>query len=140
MQETLFHNAQMYASRHHLQVAERLGFGIHGIVFVAEDNSKAGKTAIKAHQYPEAYLRERRVYERLQAAGVTEIAGFHVPELIRFDDELQVIEMTIDTRPYVLDFAGANLDIPPDFSEEVWSEWEADKREQFGSCWPEARA
>ena len=39
MEETLLQNARTYASRHQLQLAERLGFGIHGIIFVAEDNS-----------------------------------------------------------------------------------------------------
>jgi hypothetical protein len=43
-----------------------------------------------------------------------------------------VIEMTIVSRPFVLDFAGAYLDSPPEFSAEIWSEWEAEKRDQ--SC------
>ena len=47
--------------------------------------------------------------------------------------------MTIVTPPFVLDFAGARLDFPPDFSDEIWDDWEAEKREQFGSRWPEAR-
>jgi len=140
MQEALIHNAQIYASRHNLQLGERLGYGIHGIVIVAENKSKPGKTAIKAHKDSEAYVREREVYQRLGEAGLTEIRGFHVPELIRYDDQLRIIEMTIVTPPFVLDFAGARLDVPPDFSEEIWAEWEAEKREQFGSRWPEARA
>jgi len=75
------------------------------------------------------------VYERLREAGVTEVLGFHVPQLIRADDELSVIEMTIVTRPFVLDFAGAYLDARPEFSEEIWAEWESQKREQFGDGW-----
>ena len=47
MEEILIQNAQTFASQHQLQLAERLGFGIHGIIFVAEDKSKAGKTASK---------------------------------------------------------------------------------------------
>ena len=47
MEEILIQNAQTFASQHQLQLAERLGFGIHGIIFVAEDKSKAGKTALK---------------------------------------------------------------------------------------------
>ena len=140
MQEALIHNAQIYASRHNLQLVERLGYGVHGIVLVAEDKGKPGKTAVKAHEHFEPYLQERQVYQRLQEAGITAIMGFHVPELIRYDDELRVIEMTIVTPPFVLDFAGARLDFPPEFSEEVWAEWEAEKKEQFGSRWPEARA
>jgi hypothetical protein len=35
----------------------------------------------------------------------------------------------------VLDFAGAYLDKQPEFSEEIWAEWEAEKRELFGPRW-----
>jgi hypothetical protein len=140
MQEALIHNAQTYASRHNLQLVERLGHGVHGIVLVGEDKGKPGKTAIKAHEHFEPYVQERRIYQRLQEAGITEVMEFHVPELIRYDDELRIIEMTIVTPPFVLDFAGARLDFPPDFPEEVWEEWETEKKEQFGSRWPEARA
>ena len=55
MEEILVQNAQAYASQHELQLAERLGFGIHGIIFVAEDKSKAGKTALKVHRSAEPY-------------------------------------------------------------------------------------
>ena len=54
-------------------------------------------------------LRERAVYERLKQAGVTEVLGFNIPQFIRADDDLRVIEMSIVTRPFVLDFAGAYL-------------------------------
>lgn len=140
MEETLILNARAYATRHRLQLAERLGFGIHGIILVAEDNVKAGKTAVKAHRAEEPYRRERAAYERLRAAHVTEILGFHVPQLIRVDDALRVLEMTIVTRPFVLDFAGAWLDAPPEFSDEIWAEWEAGKRDQFEGRWPEVQA
>src|SRR5438445_8821620 len=98
MEEILIQNPQIFSSQHQLQLAERLGFGIHGIIFVAEDKSKAGKTALKVHRSVEPYLREREVYERLRDAGVSEILGFNVPQLIRFDDELRIIEMSIVAR------------------------------------------
>src|SRR6266496_2779392 len=120
MEEILVQNAQAFASQHELQLAERLGFGIHGIISVAEDKSKAGKTALKVHRSVEPYLREREVYQRLRDTGVSEILGFNVPQLIRFDDELRIIEMSIVTRPFILDFAGAWLDTPPDFPDETW--------------------
>jgi hypothetical protein len=139
MEPDSIQNAQAYVSRHQLHLAERLGFGIHGIIYVAKDNLKVGKTAIKAHNSVEPYLRERDVYKRLKDAGVLSIIGFRVPQLIRYDDALRVIEMSIVTRPFVLDFAGAWLDIPPDFSDEVWAEWEEEKRGQFGSRWPKVQ-
>ena len=48
--------------------------------------------------------------------------------------------MTIVTRPFVLDFAGAHLDAPPEFSEDIWADWEWEKREQFGAHWPRVQA
>ena len=140
MEAILVQNAQAYASQHQLQLAERLGFGIHGIILVAEDKSKAGKTALEVHHSAEPYLCEREVYEHLRDADVSEILGFNVPQLIRFDDELRIIEMSIVTRPFILDFAGAWLDSPPDFPDETRAEWEAEKREQFGTHWPRVQA
>jgi hypothetical protein len=54
------------------------------------------------------------------------------PAVDRADDELLGFEMTVVERPYLLDFAGAYLDTVPQFPDEVWAEWEADKREKFG--------
>ena len=79
------------------------------------------------------------IYERLKEAGVQNIRGFSVPQMRRFDGELCVIEMSIVTRPFVLDFAGAYLDAPPAFSDEVWEQWEKDKREQYEGRWPEVQ-
>lgn len=139
-QDFILTNALAYASRHQLELAERLGFGVHGIIFVAENKSKSGKTAVKAHREFEPYRRERAVYERLEQAGVTELAGFNVPQLVEADDGLRVIEMSIVTRPFVLDFAGAYLDAPPDFPADAWAEWEARKREEFEDRWPAVEA
>ncbi len=138
-QDFIQQNALTYASRHGLQLAERLGFGVHGIIFVAENKSKSGKTAVKAHYEREPYLRERAIYERLKNEGVTDVLGFNVPQFIHADDELRVIEMSIVTRPFVLDFAGAHLGAPPDFPDEIWAEWEAGKRELFDARWPEVK-
>jgi hypothetical protein len=48
--------------------------------------------------------------------------------------------MSIVTRPFVLDFAGAYLDAAPDFPDEVWTEWEAEKRDQFDNRWATVHA
>src|SRR5439155_17463747 len=80
------------------------------------------------------------IYLRLQQRRVKDIRGCEVPQILRFDDQLWAIEMTIVTRPFVLDFAGAYLDRAPDFPEEVWDDWRADKAEQFSDHWPEVQA
>ena len=140
MEEAVIQNAIAYASQRQLHLRERLGFGIHGIIYVAEGKSTGGKTAIKTHRETEPFLRELSVYLRLQDAQVSEILGFNVPQLIRADNVLHVIEMTIVTRPFVLDFAGAYLDAPPQFPDEIWNEWEIQKREQFGERWLKVRS
>ena len=69
--------------------------------------------------------------------GIGEIVGFNIPDLLGADDELRIIEMSLVARPFVLDFAGAYLDNAPEFSEEIWADWHAQKQEQFGRRWPE---
>lgn len=140
MDEILTQHLQTYARRYNLRLAEPLGYGIHGIVYAAERNVEPGNVAIKVHRSREVHERERDVYLRLRQAGVVEICGFNVPKLLRFDDELLAIEMSIVSRPFVLDFAGAYLNQRPEFSDEIWSEWEAEKREQFDARWPKVQA
>jgi hypothetical protein len=141
MEQILIQHAQAYATEHRLCLAERLGFGIHGLIFRAEGNPEKGNvaTAIKAHRLQEPFSRELAVYQRLKEVGVTKIQGFNVPQLLEHDDELWIIEMSIVTRPFVLDFAGAYLDVPPEFPDETWAEWEAEKLGQFDFRWPKVR-
>ena len=140
MEDIYIQNARTYTARHGLQLAERLGFGVHGIIHVAESNSNPGKTAIKIHRHTEPYFREREIYEMLKAAHISELCGFHVPQFLGADDELRIIEMTIVTRPFVLDFAGAYPGRRPDFPDETWERWEAQKRDQFDAHWPTVQA
>jgi hypothetical protein len=133
--------AREYASRNRLTLREMLGSGIHGQVRVLQGGITQGGTALKVYFEETFYRRELAVYERLKEAGIRELLGFAVPQLIRADDELLALEMTVVERPYVLDFAGAYLDqSAPQFDDEVWETWEADKREKFGLRWPEVQA
>ena len=99
---------QEYAYRCSLELTERVGFGQDGIVWMTTRPS-----AIKALRYAEHYSREVEVYERLRKHNIKQINGFSVPRMIRNDDELWIVEMTLVTPPFVLDFAGAALDRPP---------------------------
>jgi hypothetical protein len=114
-----------------------LGFGIHGTVFAAEDNTKPGFFAVKFHREQRPFERECRVYQRLREERTTRILGFNVPQLLRIDEEFRAIGMTIVRPPFLLDFADALLDEAPDFSEDVLRQWEEDKAEIFGERWPE---
>lgn len=110
-------------------------------MFFVRGEADPGGAAIKVFYHGEFFRRELLVYERLRDAGVREIRGLVVPQLIRADAELLVLEMTVVERPYLLDFAGAYLDdAAPQFDDEVWEPWEVDTREKFGERWPEVKA
>jgi hypothetical protein len=140
MDEEVIANAEAYFTRHGLRVVERLGFGIHGMVFLVEGNAEYLISAVKIHHERAPYRREQDIYERPAELAVTEIGGFETPRLLQADDDLMALEMTVVTAPYVLDFAGAWLDFPPEFPEEVWQDWNRKNEEQFGADWPEAKA
>ena len=133
----LVHRAQQYASQKGLVLAKPLGSGVHGSVFTAKNQTNTAKSAIKVHERERDFQRERDVYIRLQGLGVTDVCGCAVPELLAFDNELWILEMTVVTPSFVLDFGDANLDQPHDFSEEVLADWRADKQELFDRRWPE---
>jgi len=136
MNEILTRKARLYAAACQLELAEILGSGKDGIVLVAKHKGQPAEVAIKVLSFNEAYLREKQAYLRLKRLAITSVLGFNVPQLINSDDDLLTLEMTIVRRPFVLDFAGAYLDARPDFPEDVWADWEIEKREQFEDRWP----
>jgi|SRR6516165_6442677 len=137
--DELVARAQIYAAANQLELREQLGRGVHGIVFVAQSHVNRGRSAVKIHEGEKAFLRERDVYLRLQEHKVTKVGVCHVPQLLGWDDKLWTINMTVVKRPFVLDFGGAHLDQPPEFSEEVLADWRAEKQEQFGRHWAEVQ-
>ncbi|MBI3408167.1 MAG: hypothetical protein HY040_07410 [Planctomycetes bacterium] len=136
----LSQRADTFATREGLTLGDQLGSGVQGIVFSAKIQAEEGRLAIKVHNQGAAYCRERDVYLRLQNLAITNIHRCNVPELVDYDDELWILAMTVVKRPFVLDFGGAHLDRPLDFSDEVWADWRKDKHEQFGSAWPRVEA
>ncbi|PWU10927.1 MAG: hypothetical protein C5B50_24480 [Verrucomicrobia bacterium] len=139
MNEGLLPKIRLFAAQQQLELIETLGSGKDGIVLSAKHKMKPIAVAVKAFRWQEAYAREKVVYERLKGLSVTKIVGFNVPEMLWSDDALQIIETTIVERPFVLDFAGSHLDTRPDFSEEIWANWEAERREQFEDRWPKVQ-
>ncbi|MGD9853373.1 MAG: hypothetical protein AB7U20_00320 [Planctomycetaceae bacterium] len=64
------------------------------------------------------------------------MCGCRIPHIFANDDDLWCIELEIVSPPYVLDFAGAYLDTPLDFPDDVMAAWRAEKREQDEDDWP----
>jgi hypothetical protein len=138
--EELVRRVEQYVSRKGSVLGKQLGSGIHGTVFAVQNQTEPGRSAVKGYEQEAHYRRERDVYLRLHECAISQVRGCAVPEMVEFDDALWVIEMTIVTRPFVLDFAGAHLDQPPEFPEEAWADWRADKAEQFADQWPQVQA
>lgn len=126
--------------RHSLELGPQLGFGVHGNVFGIKNEVNAHRSAVKIHDRERHYLRERDVYVRLAEEELTVVLGCNVPRMLKFDNELFAIQMSVVSPPYVLDFAGAYLDQQPDYSEEVINEWRSEKADQFGDQWPKVQA
>ncbi|HEY4329242.1 MAG TPA: hypothetical protein VGN88_05865 [Phycisphaerae bacterium] len=121
---------QAYAINHALHLESKLGYGKDGTVFLS-----SAHTAVKVFVSQIPFDRELACYLRLHELEIDEIAGLAVPKMIEFDDTLLVIEMSIVRPPYILDFASAHLDYPPDFPQDVLDIWEQDRLEEFGSNW-----
>ena len=109
----------------------KIGFGQDGIVWVSDRG-----TAIKALEREKNYRNEVSCYQRLKQHSITKLHGFSIPRLIGFDDSLLVVEMDWVRPPFLLDFGKAHVDFAPDFSAEVWREWQAQRKELFGTRWP----
>ena len=128
-----------YKTRYGVPFVEgQLGAGKDGVVLMHRLT-----TAVKFFHSNENYTRELRAYRALRDAGTDQVLGLHVPQLIRNDDELRAIEMTVVTPPFLLDFASAYTDDELQwlgFTPEVWAEREAYWAEVFGERWPDAAA
>ena len=112
-----------------------LGHGTDGSVWRSNR-----KTAVKALARHRNYILEKLCYQRFKDEGVFRIEGFAVPELVGANDDLRVVEITIVTAPFILDFAKVSIDQPPDFDPEVIEEAERQNEERFGTeYWAKVR-
>ena len=131
----LIRRLELYAARHDLQLEGRLGGGTDGEVWGTDVS-----TVLKAFVLPKVYENEIACYHRLEERGIQSIGGFTIPKLERFDDELQVIELSTVKAPHLLDFGKAYLDRQHDFSDEAMADWQAQMDEIWGDYWPKIRA
>src|SRR4051812_3880297 len=105
--------AERYCSARRLTRESELGRGKDGAVW-----GTSRPSALKIHDQLASYLVERDAYSRLLDLGVRRIIGFAVPKLVEYDDGLLAIEMSIVSPPFIVDFASARLDEPPDLIED----------------------
>jgi hypothetical protein len=123
-----------YATQRGLSLKRSLGFGKDGWVYATNLF-----TAIKVYRSTSLFQAERDCYLRLQELNVVEVLGHAVPAFVAADDHLLALEMTLVQPPYILDFASARLDFPPDFPDDVLAQWELDRQDEFGPRWPHVK-
>ena len=70
MSDMALQNAAAYAAQHRLRLAERLGFGIHGTVLVAEHEGKQDRSALN---------KGAQLWQYFIAENVTFIKGCRPP-------------------------------------------------------------
>ncbi len=121
-----------YAIARGLTLPVSLGAGKDGTVYFASGPAKMTR-AVKVFQRSDLYHQELRVYRRLAHHAIESIAGHAVPVLVHHDNELGVLEMSVVTPPYILDFASAALDAPPDFPPHALRERERHWLSVFGT-------
>ena len=90
----LTYRAQHFVEMAGTSIEKQLGFGSDGTVW-----QTGRKTAIKVFERREVYLHELAVYERLLQRRIRRIGSYSIPVLIRHDDVLMVIEMTLVDEP-----------------------------------------
>ncbi len=97
--------------------SDPMGIGEDGIVW-----KSSRLTALKAFYREKNFLKELDCYERLAEFGVTEVAGFTVPELLGKCGQFLVLELGIVAPPRLLDFGKAYLDWPGPLPSDVLEE------------------
>jgi len=122
-----YDRAQRYAKSKGMTIEKLFGDGCDGYVLA----TSAG-TAVKAFNFPQLFCRELEIYEYLKRWDITEVHGFHIPKLVASNSDLSVIEMTVVSPPFVLDFVSARIEVPIEYDEE----WIARRMEEFEDDWP----
>jgi len=134
MSQTPFEN---YLTRNKLLIVGSLGHGKDGDVLKTDR-----KSAIKKLKTLELYRRELRAYKLLDELSIVELEGFALPRLLGYDENSLLIEMTIVTPPYLLDFASTHDEVELEhlgFTDEIWAEREQHWANIFGDQWPRVR-
>ena len=126
--------AEQYCESTGRSIERELGGGQDGLVLMTHQLS-----AIKAFRYAEQYARELKVYIRLQELKIQQIAGFTIPRLRQHDPTNWLIEMSIVSPPFVVDFVAAYVDEQPPFDRKIQRQALRKQRAAFGDKWPQVQ-
>lgn len=95
------------------------------------------ETVVKVHRYHERFQKELATYRRLAERKIVRLKGFEFPQLVNYDEELHILELSIVSPPYILDFVEVSLGKEPgNFDLE---RIETQQSKQFGNDWPDVK-
>jgi hypothetical protein len=134
----MLETSSQYELQYDVRFVDALGHGKDGNVLKTAEGQ-----GVKFFKDDTIYHRELRAYQILRRLDMDEINGFQIPRLIRSDDTLLAIEMTIVGSPFLLDFASAYTGDEVErfaFDEDVLDEREGHWKDIFGDDWPLVQA
>ncbi len=123
-----------YETRYGARFIDALGDGKDGFI-----RKTAQGHAVKFFHDSDSYRRELRAYLVLRKLSLDQVGGHQIPRLLRYDDQLMAIAMTVVKPPFLLDFAAAYTEAEVarfGFTTEVLEEREQHWSEVFGGLWP----
>lgn len=95
------------------------------------------ETVVKVHRYHDRFEKELAAYHRLAERKITRLKGFEFPQLVDYDEQMRILELSIVSPPYILDFVEVGLGKKP--SNFDLDRIEAQQSKQFGKDWPDVR-
>lgn len=122
-----------YCESRGIQTQDLIGYGLDGFVWKTNRASVA-----KVCRHANLFERELAVYQRLTQLGLHQLQGFRIPSLLDQDAERWVLELSLVSPPFILDFAAASLGKQP--AEMESAEWLDEKRRMFGADWADVRS
>jgi hypothetical protein len=121
-----------YCESRGIQTQDLIGYGLDGFVWKTNRAS-----VIKVCRHASLFERELAVYRRLSLLGLHQLQGFRIPSLLDQDAEQWVLELSLVSPPFILDFAAASLGKQP--TEMESAEWLSEKRRMFGADWADVQ-
>lgn len=95
------------------------------------------ETIVKVHWYHDRFQKELATYQRLVERKIARLKGFEFPQLVDYDEELHILELSIVSPPYILDFVEVGIGKrPPNFD---LDRIETQQSKQFGKDWPDVK-
>ncbi len=108
------------------------GSGLEAVVWPTLEGSM-----LKVHRQCHTFEPELAAYQRLLERQTSRLRGFEIPQLLDYDSELHILELSFVSPPYILDFVCTGIGSCPETFD--LERIESESRRQFGKDWTDVR-